>query len=120
MADKPREIESEELKRRMDDAEDVLLIDLLGHKSHESLHIPGSVPIDAKAPDRIDAIRELAGDDLGKTIVLSGLNFRDPMSTIIAEELMEEGFTDVWDHKGGLKDWSAELLPLEGARAPKN
>jgi rhodanese-related sulfurtransferase len=119
MADKPREIESQELKRRLDGGEDILLIDLLGPKSHASLHIPKSVPIDAKAPDRIDAVRGLAGGDMARTIVVSGLNFRDPMSTIVAEALLEAGFTDVWDYKGGLKDWSAELYPLEGTRAPK-
>ena len=37
-----------------------------------------------------------------------------------AEELMQAGYTDVLDFRGGLKDWAAELFPFEGQRAPKS
>lgn len=114
----PREITSEELKAKMDAGEEILLIDLLGPRSHESLHVPGSVPVDGRATDRTDAIRDLAEGDFERTIVVYGLNFKDPLSTDVAAELMDEGFTDVFDYKGGLKDWSAELYPLGGKRAP--
>lgn len=118
MPDAPREITSDDLKVKMDRGDEFLLVDLLGQKSHESLHVPGSVPVDGRSNDRIDDIRALAEQDLDRTVIVYGLNFKDPLSTEVAAELMEEGFTDVWDFKGGLKDWSAELYPLSGKRAP--
>lgn len=119
MPNAPREITSDDLKKRMDTGDDILLVDLLGPRSFESLHVPGAVAVDGRADDRIDAVKTLAEGDLDRTVVVYALNFKDPLSTQVAMELMEEGFGDVWDFKGGLKDWSAELYPLEGKRAPK-
>jgi rhodanese-related sulfurtransferase len=112
-----KEIESDSLKSKIDSGESILLIDLLGEKSFESLHLPGAVAVDP-SDGFVDRVRELSGNDLKKVIVVYGASFKDELSTRKAEELLHAGFTSVYDFKGGLKDWAAELYPLEGMRAP--
>ncbi|MFH2063315.1 MAG: rhodanese-like domain-containing protein [bacterium] len=113
-----REISSEELKKLLDGGTELVLIDLLGEKSYDSLHLPqaASVPPDDDFMSRVEG---LAGGDRGRKVVLYGANFKDDVSTRQAEVLMQAGFSDVLDFRGGLKDWAAELYPLEGQRAPK-
>lgn len=113
-----KEITSDELKALMDDGKDFLLVDLLGEKSYESLHLPGSVSVESGEgfAERIDA---LTGADKERTVIVYGANFRDELSTRMSWELLGAGYENVLDFKGGLKDWAAELYPLEGARAPK-
>ena len=112
------EISSDDLKAKMDAKEDFILIDLIGEKSYESLHLPRAVYV-AGGDGFVSRVDELVGSDRKRTIILYGLNFRDELSTRRAEELTVAGFTNVLDFKGGLKDWAAELYPLEGKRAPK-
>ncbi len=114
-----KEIESNDLKAKMDAGEEFLLIDLLGEKSYESLHVPQAVSVDP-SDGFIDRVKELTGGDMDKLIIVYGANFRDELSTRKTAELFEAGFSNVLDFKGGLKDWAAELLPLEGSRAPSS
>jgi rhodanese-related sulfurtransferase len=112
------EITSDELKAKMDNGEQFLLIDLLGEKSHESLHVPQAVAVDP-SEGFVDRVLELADGDTEATVIVYGANFADQLSTRKTEELMSAGFSNALDFKGGLKDWAAELYPLEGLRAPK-
>jgi rhodanese-related sulfurtransferase len=114
-----KEISSEQLKEKMDRGEPLLLIDLLGEKSYQSLHLPQAIWVDI-SENFVEQVKTLAGEDLQRQIVVYGANFKDERSTIKAAELLAAGFSSVWDFKGGLKDWAAELFPLEGLRAPKS
>lgn len=113
-----KEITSDDLKGLMDSGADFLLVDLLGEKSYESLHVPGAVSVDP-GEGFVEKVEELTGGDKGKRVIVYGANFKDELSTAKAWDLVGGGFTDVIDFKGGLKDWAAELYPLEGQRAPK-
>ncbi|MBU0625305.1 rhodanese-like domain-containing protein [Patescibacteria group bacterium] len=115
-----KEITSDELKNKMDRGEPFILLDLLGEKSYQSLHLPQAIWLSTEDYDEfIKQVKELAGDDLEQTIIVYGASFKDERSTIKTAELLEAGFNNVLDFKGGLKDWAAELYPLEGLRAPK-
>jgi len=114
-----KEIESDALKAKMDSGEDFLLIDLLGEKSYESLHVPQAVSVDP-SDGFADKVKELTEGDMDKLVIVYGANFKDELSTRKTAELLEAGFTNVLDFKGGLKDWAAELHPLEGNRAPSS
>lgn len=117
---KIKEITSDELKNKMDRGESFILLDLLGEKSYQSLHLPQAIWLATEDDDEfIKQVKELADNDLNRTIIVYGANFKDERSTIKTAELLEAGFSDVFDFKGGLKDWAAELYPLEGLRAPK-
>lgn len=112
------EIESDDLKAKMDAGKQFLLIDLLGEKSFESLHVPQAVSVNP-SEGFVDKVVELTKGDYSMWIIVYGASFKDELSTRKTAELQEAGFTNVRDFKGGLKDWAAELYPLEGARAPK-
>ncbi|OIO52706.1 rhodanese-like domain-containing protein [Candidatus Uhrbacteria bacterium CG_4_10_14_0_8_um_filter_58_22] len=113
------EISGEELKRLMDSRAEFLLVDLLGEKSYASLHLPQAVEV-SPGDDFLPRVDELVGGDHGRKVVVYGASFKDEISTRQAEELMQAGYTDVLDFRGGLKDWAAELFPFEGQRAPKS
>jgi len=112
------EITSDDLKVKMDKGERFLLIDLLGEKSFESLHVPQAVPVDP-GPGFADKVIEIAENDMEMLVIVYGAAFKSELSTRKTQELQEAGFSNVLDFRGGLKDWAAELYPLEGARAPK-
>ncbi|MFC1638763.1 rhodanese-like domain-containing protein [Patescibacteria group bacterium] len=113
-----KEITSDDLKALMDKGADFLLIDLLGEKSYESLHVPQAVPVQPGDGfvERVDA---LTGGDHGKQVIVYAANFADELSTKMTWELLAAGYENTLDFKGGLKDWAAELYPLEGKRVPK-
>lgn len=113
-----KEITSDELKGLMDSGADFLLVDILGEKSYESLHLPGAVYADP-GEGFVERVDELVSGDKEKKVIVYGANFKDELSTAKAWDLVGAGFSDVIDFKGGLKDWAAELYPLEGLRAPK-
>ena len=102
----------------MDGRTEFLLIDLLGEKSYASLHLPRAVEV-SPGDDFLPNVDALVDGDHGRKIVVYGSSFKDEISTRQAEELMQAGYTDVLDFRGGLRDWAAELFPLEGQRAPK-
>jgi rhodanese-related sulfurtransferase len=113
-----KEITSDELKAKMDKGDEFLLIDLLGEKSYDSLHLPGAVSVDPGEgfAEKVDEITE---GDKSKTVIVYAANFKDELSTIKAWDLIGADYENVLDFKGGLKDWAAELYRLEGNRAPK-
>ncbi len=111
------EIESDDLKAKMDAGKKFLLIDLLGEKSFESVHVPQAVSVDPYE-GFVDKVIELAEGDFDLFVIVYGASFKDELSTRKTAELQEAGFKHVRDFKGGLKDWAAELYPLEGKRAP--
>ncbi|MFH1047149.1 MAG: rhodanese-like domain-containing protein [Patescibacteria group bacterium] len=112
-----KEIDSNALKTKLDKGEKLLLIDLLGEKSYESLHLPQAISVDP-SDGFVPRVTESVGGDLSQLVVVYGASFKDELSTRKVEELLLAGFTNVRDFKGGLKDWAAELLPFEGKRAP--
>ncbi|MEA3249629.1 MAG: rhodanese-like domain-containing protein, partial [Patescibacteria group bacterium] len=112
-----KEITSDDLKKLMDTGVEFVLVDLLGEKSYESLHVPQAVSVEP-GEGFIEKMIELVKGDLDASVIVYAANFRDELSTIKAQQLLGAGFTNVLDFKGGLKDWAAELYPLEGARAP--
>jgi len=113
-----KELTSDELKGLMDEGAAFVLIDLLGEKSYESLHLPGAVAVNP-GEGFVERVEGLVGGDKSKKVIVYGANFKDELSTAKAWDLIGSGFNDVADFKGGLKDWAAELYPLEGLRAPK-
>src|SRR3989339_197218 len=113
------EISSEELKKLMDSQAEFLLVDLLGEKSYASLHLPQAVEV-SSGDDFLSKVDVLVGGDHERKIVVYGASFKDDVSTRQTEELLQAGYTNVLDFRGGLKAWAAELFPLEGQRAPKS
>lgn len=84
------------------------LVEVLSEESYHDKHIPGAL--------NIPKAKVLEGDVeiLGKhdRIIVYCANFKCEASTVAARKLIDLGFTDVWDFKGGKKAWEEAGLPL--------
>jgi len=85
------------------------LVDALPHESYEEGHLPGAVNIPA------DVIAQKADSklDKNKTVVTYCANYACEASTDAARQLMERGYADVLDFKGGKRVWQEAGFELE-------
>lgn len=109
----------EELKDKLDNKEDFLLVNVLSEESFESLHIPGSKNVDVHKDDFLEKMEELTEGDKDKEVVVYCSSFSCQASPSAARKLTEAGYNDVADFEGGLADWKEAGYPLEGAMADK-
>ena len=100
-------ISREELKARLDRGDDFQLLMGLGELAYQAKHIPGSTyTITPKALlDRFDR-----DDD----IVVYCSNPTCIASIAVYKFLENHGYTNIRRYAGGLEDWEAAGLPLEG------
>lgn len=101
-------ISREELKAKLDRGDDFKLVMTLGEWAYQAKHIPGSININRPQ----DAESLLQKDD--EIVVYCS----DPtcISSQAAYHIMvSKGFTNVSRYSGGLADWEAAGLPLEGS-----
>ena len=103
-------IEREELKSALDTGADIKLV-MAMHETHfEQAHIPGSVQLFAP---------EQAGELLGTSdnIVVYCSDRNCSASRVVAQKLIDAGYTNVRHYPGGLAEWYAAGYPLEGSNA---
>ena len=100
-------ISREELKDRLDRGDDFKLVMVLGEWAFHAKHIPGSINVF----DQASARRQL---DPGDDIVIYCSNPTCPASPYAFRLLEKAGFQHVRRYAGGLEDWEAAGLPLEG------
>ena len=100
-------ISRENLKRKLDDGEDLKLVCALSEWAFRAMHIPGSFHIDGPG---------LAAELLDKhdQIVVYCTNVNCVSSVMAYNRLVESGYTNVRRYAGGLEDWEAAGLPLAG------
>ncbi len=81
----------------------VILVNVL---SASDLMIPGSTHVAFPGNDNfVKDVKAKVSDNLNKTVVVYCGSFECTLSTRAAQALIEAGFTDVLDYKGGLADW---------------
>jgi len=107
------EITREELKRKLDDGEDFVLVDALAPMSYAHSHLPGAINlppewVDERGPTRIP--------DLDAEVVVYCTNSTCDASVASAQRLIELGYRNVRHYPGGKQDWKEAGLPLEGGR----
>ena len=85
-------------------------VDVRGREFYEQEHIKGAVSIPLDEIEKIGG-RLLQKEDL---IVTYCASFQCPASTQAARKLIEMGFTNVADYKGGILDYKSRPLELEG------
>ena len=102
-----RLISREDLKRKLDEGEDLKLVCALSEWAYRAVHIPGSFHIDG--PNRADELLEK--DD---QIVVYCTNPNCVASVMAYHRLVKAGYNDVTRYAGGLEDWEAAGFPLEG------
>jgi rhodanese-related sulfurtransferase len=106
-------IERDELKAKLDRADDFKLVMMLNEWAYNAMHISGSINI--FTPDK--AKDELDPDD---EIVVYCSNEACMASVIGYQALKDAGYEHVRRYAGGLVDWQEAGYPLDGERARKS
>lgn len=106
-----KQITRDELLQMQSSGQEVKLVDVLEREHFVKEHIPGAISLP------VNEIAEGASKTLNKgdTVVVYCASFDCQASTIAAEKLIALGYKNVWDYKGGLKDYKEANLPLEGS-----
>jgi rhodanese-related sulfurtransferase len=106
-----RHMSIEELKRRMSSEKPYIMADARDVDSYSDAHIPGAIPIPADEVDR------LAGQyDRDLDVITYCGSYQCPASTMAARKFIRMGFRNVWDYKGGIKEWAEQGNPVESNR----
>ena len=103
-------IEREELKSALGAGADIKLV-MAMHETHfEQAHIPGSVQLFS-----VEQAAELL--EVHDHIIVYCSDRACSASRVVAQKLIDAGYSDVRHYPGGLEEWHAAGLPLEGSLA---
>jgi rhodanese-related sulfurtransferase len=102
-------IDREELKKKMENKEDVVLIEVLGEEDYSKEHIKGAINIPLKNIG-LEANKRF---DKSKEIVVYCSDKNCGASPAAAEKLDSLGFENVYDYVEGKQGWKEAGLPME-------
>jgi len=102
-------VSKEQLLEMMENKESFKLVEVLSEESFGEGHLPSAINIPANQIE--EKVDELLPNKDEKVIVYCS-NFTCGASTGFARKLQSMGYKDVWDYKGGKKDWQMADLPL--------
>jgi len=105
----------EKLKQMIEDNEDFVLINVLAEEYFDQEHIPGSINIPIKDEDFVDKVKARFPDK-SKKIVVHCSSFECQASPAAAKKLADEGYKDVYDYEGGIKEWKEAGYGLESSK----
>ena len=113
MSDDIRTISRQELKAKLDGGDDFRLVMTLHEFAFRAARIPGSehYPTVAEAFAALDPDDEIVVHCSDEACVASRLAYKS---------LVEHGYRNVRRYAGGLSDWDAAGLPLEGDQAGRS
>jgi len=101
-------ITTEELKEKLDDGDDFILVNVLSEEQFRKEHIPNSINIPlGEIGRRRDEL------DPNKEIIVYCKNFECEASPKAAKKLEKLGFEDVVDYEGGIEEWKKQDHPIE-------
>ena len=103
-----RTIARDELSQKLARGEPVKLVMALNAWAFRAKHIPGSLHFDAEEA----VLANLRKDD---EVIVYCSNVACHASIALYHALVDHGFTNVRRYEGGIADWEAAGLPLEGA-----
>jgi rhodanese-related sulfurtransferase len=105
-----RTISRDELKAKLDRADDFKLIMALNRWAFDAKHIPGSLHFDT--PEALYAAIKPEDE-----VVVYCSNVDCLSSVALYRDLVRRGYGNVRRYSGGLLDWEDAGLPMEGAFA---
>ena len=112
-----KKITRDELKTKLDNKDDFLLVNVLSAASFETLRIKGSINIDIAQPDFLEQLNKATGGDTSKEIVVYCSSAVCQASPSAARKLSDAGYMNVSTYEGGLADWREAQYPMQGALA---
>ena len=98
-----KELTVEEIKKWIDGPKDFVLLDVLAQGSYEARHIPTAKSAPVAEADFLDKVASLVPDK-DTTVAVYCASSTCHLSPQAATKLVEAGYTDVYDYKGGLAD----------------
>jgi rhodanese-related sulfurtransferase len=106
-----REISRDELRRKLERGDELVLVDALAPISFAHSHLPGAINlppewVDERGPRRIP--------DLDAQVVVYCASSTCDSSVEVGRRLLELGYRNVRHYLEGKKGWVAAGLPLEG------
>lgn len=110
-------ISGDELKRKLDNMEDYLLIDTLGRESYDRLHLPGAAVIDASKDDFLTHVALAAQNRKDMPVIVYSSYSDKERSAQAAQKLIDNGYADVSDYPGGIDDWRQLGYMMQGSEA---
>ena len=108
-------IDRDELSRKLESGEPLVLVDALPPMSYAHSHLPGAINL---PPERVDESAAKRIPDKNAEIVVYCANPECESSIDTAHRLSALGFTNVRHYPGGKDEWRSLGLPLERAGAP--
>ena len=107
------EIDRETLRQRLEQGDDLVLVDALPPIAFAASRLPGAINI---PPPSVEGLAPLRIPDLETEVVVYCANPECESSPEVAARLLELGYRNVSHYPGGKDDWRAAGLPLEGGR----
>ena len=101
------EVSIDEVKKKIDNKEDIILLDVRDREEYETGHIPGAINISRGTLDF--KVHLIVPDKDKKIIVYCGLDLRSPLATKSMNDL---GYKKALNMIGGLKAWKEAGYPL--------
>ncbi|MGO8793937.1 MAG: rhodanese-like domain-containing protein [Candidatus Sulfotelmatobacter sp.] len=102
-----RETNTDEVKKRIDRGEKLILVDVREESEFAKDHVPGAIHL---GKGIIERDIEACVPDLGAELILyCGGGFR---SALAADNLQKMGYTNVISMDGGIRDWREKGYPL--------
>ncbi len=101
-------IKKDELKEKIEN-EDITLIEVLSEKEFNKEHIKGAIHIPLKKI-ATEAKKRFQKED---EIIVYCSDYDCTASPTAAKKLTDMGFKNVYDYKGGKKEWKEAGLPME-------
>jgi rhodanese-related sulfurtransferase len=111
--DELQSITREELRLKLEEGEQLVLVDALSPISYAASRLPGAISmppgtVDERAPKRIP--------DCETPVVVYCTSETCDASLAVGRRLLELGYCNVAHYAGGKQEWAAAGLPLEGGR----
>lgn len=100
-----KRVKEAEVRKILRENPQAILINALSASDFENEHIPHSINLPIENNDFITAAKEKVKDKKALIIVYCA-NLHCPASTQAATLLEENGYTNVFDFKGGMKEWN--------------
>ena len=101
-------ISREELKRKIENNEKFILLDIRSEKAFCKRHIKGAISLNIRKIWRAE--QEFEKDE---EIIVYCASFSCIKSLRVANMLEEMGFKNVKDYEGGLREWISAGYPIE-------
>lgn len=104
-------INAKQVKQKLDNGEDVVVINALPPKSFQAKHIPGSINFPVHA---IEDLAEHIFPDRDQTIIVHCSNKNCTTSKAAARAFDQLGYSDIYDFEAGLTGWLKAGFELRG------